>query len=280
VLFVVSSSGFRKAAFFLALAAGSGCTGGTPHGGSAAPQSPPAPALGAAPTEAGAQSTPEVASAPAAESSPPPLEVSPTPSPGPATEQAAPLPEQALPPPVGTKVLHVGDSFAGALGIPLGKLLEDAGVKSILKHKDSSYLTTWAWEPDLEQEIWRYNPDLVVVTLGANELGIADPGQREKTVKKIVDTIGQRPCLWVAIPLWSERHNGLLEVIEKSAAPCVYYDTNREFDTAHMARIHDGIHPTNEARRQWAEAVFGYLLSHRQPRAGAPWWLEGDRQEP
>lgn len=270
-----SRSGSKKIAFFLALAAGSGCSGATPHGGSAAPQERARPPEGAAPSEAPADSTAEATSAPAPESPPPSSEASPSPSSDPATEQQA-----ALPPPVGTKVLHVGDSFAGALGIPLGKLLEEAGVKSILKHKDSSYLTTWAWEPDLEQEIWRYNPDLVVVTLGANELGIADPGQREKTVKKIVATIGQRPCLWVAIPLWSERHNGLLEVIEKSAAPCVFYDTNREMDTAHMARIHDGIHPTNDARRQWAEAVFGYLMAHRQPRAGAPWWLVDDRREP
>ena len=269
MLFIARASGFKKAAFFLALAAGSGCSGASPHGGSAAPSSPAGPAERAAPesTEAPPPAPATMAPAPETpETSPPPAE--------------GPKAEQALPPPVGTKVLHVGDSFAGALGIPLGKLLEEAGVKSILKHKDSSYLTTWAWEPDLEQEIWRYNPDLVVVTLGANELGIADPGQREKTVKKIVSTIGQRPCLWVAIPLWSERHNGLLEVIEKSAAPCVFYDTNREMDTAHMARIHDGIHPTNDARRQWAEAVFGYLMAHRQPRAGAPWWLADDRRGP
>ncbi len=106
--------------------------------------------------------------------------------------------------------------------------------------------------------------------MGANELGIVDPEQREKTVRKIVGTIGPRPCLWVAIPLWSEQHNGLLEVIEKSSAPCVFYDTNEELDTLHMARIHDGIHPTNDARRAWAEAVFDYLLTHRKPRAEAP----------
>lgn len=196
----------------------------------------------------------------------------------PATEPTSVEPPPAAPPervalPAGTKVLHVGDSFAGALGIPLGEMLEQAGVRSVLKHKDSSYLTTWAWEPELAQDIWRYNPDLVVITLGANELAIADPAQREKTVRKIVSTIGQRPCLWVAIPLWSERHNGLLEVIEAASKPCVFYDTNEKLDTLAMPRIHDGIHPTNAARHAWAEAVFDYLLTHRRPREGAPWWL-------
>lgn len=198
----------------------------------------------------------------------------PAPEPAPASVALVPVADAAPPPlPAGTKVLHIGDSFAGALGIPLGELLEQAGVRSVLKHKDSSYLTTWAWEPDLAQEIWRYNPDLVVVTLGANELGIAEPAQREKTVRKIVSTIGDRPCLWVAIPLWSERHNGLLDVIAKSSSPCVFYDTNEELDTLALPRIHDGIHPTNAARRVWAEAVFEYLRVHREPRDGTPWRL-------
>lgn len=272
---------FHPAAFFQAgvlLLAALGCTPaepavaparveatGTGEPASAAPDAAPSepPASSASPAQAEGALT-ESSAPPAAGSSPPE-----------AAPPAAPEPIR-LPPPVGTKVLHVGDSFAGALGIPLGELLEGAGVRSILKHKDSSYLTTWAWEPELARELWHYNPDLVVITLGANELGIADPAQREKTVRKIVSTIGERPCLWVAIPLWSERHNGLLQVIEDSSAPCVFYDTNEELDTLKMERIHDGIHPTNAARREWAEAVFEYILAHRQPREGAPWWLVAD----
>gem|GEM_PF-745894 len=234
---------------------------------------PPDPAQAASPSDAaaGEASSGEASSGEASSGEPGEL------ASGSATPaERAPSAAAPPPPPAGTKVLHVGDSFAGALGIPLGKLLEGAGVRSVLKHKDSSYLTTWAWEPDLAREIWRYNPDLVVVTLGANELAIADPAQREKTVRKIVDTIGKRPCLWIAIPLWSERNNGLLDVIRSSVSPCIYYDTNQRLDTLHMPRIHDGIHPTQEARRAWAEAVFDYLLTHRQPEERAPWRLVDD----
>lgn len=176
----------------------------------------------------------------------------------------------APPLPPGTKVLHIGDSFAGALGLPLGKLLENGGVRSVLQHTDSSYLTDWAWDGKLQQYLYKYNPDLVIITLGANELAIAEPEQREKTVRKIVATIGDRPCVWVAIPLWSDEHNGLLEVIRASSAPCVYYDTNRLFDARRMPRIHDGIHPTKDARRAWAESFFGWLTEHRDRRAKEP----------
>lgn len=170
-------------------------------------------------------------------------------------------------------MLQIGDSFAGALGIPLGRLLEERGVRSVLKHKDSSYLTDWAWDEELQKHIWRYNPDLIVVTLGANELGIAEPEQRERTVRKIVSIIADRPCLWVAIPLWNGRQNGLMEIIEKSSSPCIFYDTNRLIDVEHMPRIHDGIHPTTAAREAWAEAVLHWLEEHRVPDAEKTWQL-------
>lgn len=237
---------------------------------------PTGPATPAAATSAEPAASPNVAPSGADASSSSaenPATAAPEELPAEAAPPTEPTPPERLPLPAGTKVLHVGDSFAGALGLPLGALLEQAGVRSVLKHKDSSYLTTWAWEADLAKEIWRYNPDLVIVTLGANELGIADPAQREKTVRKIVSTVGDRPCLWVAIPLWSERHNGLLDVIEASSKPCVFYDTNEHLDTPAMPRIHDGIHPTNAARSAWAEAVFEFLQTHRRPREGAPWSL-------
>lgn len=176
--------------------------------------------------------------------------------------------------PEGTKVLHVGDSFAGALGLPLGELFEAAGLRSVLKHTDSSYLTDWAWDGSLQKYLWKYNPDLVIVTLGANELEIAQPEQREKTVKKIISTIGDRPCVWIAIPLWDGPKNGLLEVIREHSKPCVFMDTNALFDPATMPRIHDGIHPTTSARKKWASDVLEWLKTHRNPTPGKPWTLE------
>lgn len=192
----------------------------------------------------------------------------------PALESGASAPsEEPLPIPAGTKVLHIGDSFAGALGRPLGDLFEGVGMRSVLKHTDSSYLTDWAWDGNLQQYIWKYNPDLVIVTLGANELEIVEPKQREKTVKKIISVIGPRPCVWVAIPLWEGPKNGLLEVIREHASPCVYMDTNALLDTTKMDRIQDGIHPTSEARRNWAAFVFDWLKAHRKPTPEKPWTL-------
>lgn len=175
--------------------------------------------------------------------------------------------------PAGTKVLHIGDSFAGALGLPLSVLFEQAGVKSVLKHTDASYLTDWAWNGELPKMLWKYNPDLLIITLGANELAIAEPEQRIKTIKKITSLVGDRPCVWVAIPLWQGKHNGLMDVIREHAAPCVYWDSNQLLDVEHMPRVADGIHPTSGARNEWAQVVFDWLKAHRSTNGGKPWAL-------
>lgn len=209
-----------------------------------------------------------------AEASPGKTPTAPVASIEPGVSPAKPAEAQRVPLPEGTKVLHVGDSFAGALGLPLGARFEAAGVKSVLKHTDASYLTTWAWEGDLQKYLWKYNPDLVIVTLGANELEIVEPEQRERTVKKIIETIGARPCLWVAIPLWKGKQNGLMDVIERSVGACTFMDTNKLMDVAKMPRIKDGIHPTSQARADWADLVVDWLETHRDPKGEKPWTLK------
>jgi hypothetical protein len=181
---------------------------------------------------------------------------------------------QPPPMPAGTKVLHVGDSFAGALGLPLGSIFEQAGVRSVLKHTDASYLTDWAWDGNLQKYIWKYNPDLIIITLGANELEISEPELRAKTIKKIVATVGDVPCVWVAIPLWAGPKNGLLDVIARNVAPCVYMDTNTLMNAQSMPRIHDGIHPTASAREAWASDVALWLREARRPTPERPWSLK------
>jgi len=181
-------------------------------------------------------------------------------------------PERApLPLPEGTTVLHVGDSFAGALGVPLNKRLRDAKVRSILKYRTASYIVDWAHREPLSDYLFQYKPDLVLVTLGANELEIEAPERRIPAIEKIVEIIGDRPCIWVGIPLWEGAHNGLPEIIEKHAAPCRYLDTDTLFPD--MPRARDKIHPTMEAREDWANKVAHWLAQERRPTADRVWAL-------
>jgi lysophospholipase L1-like esterase len=176
-----------------------------------------------------------------------------------------------LPLPEGSRVLHVGDSFAGALGLPLNKRLKAAGVHAILQFETASYIPGWSSGDKLQGYINRYSPDLVLITLGANELEIVNPEQRIRNIQKIVKTVGDRPCVWIATPLWDGAKNGLFEIIRQNIAPCLYMDTNALITS--MPRVADGIHPTLPAREDWADVVVKWLSEHRRPTADKVWAL-------
>jgi len=172
--------------------------------------------------------------------------------------------------PSGTKMLHVGDSFAAALGIELGKLLRAAGMRTWLEYKTASYVPTWASGPELPKLISTYNPDLVLVTLGANELEIPDPEQRAGAIQRLVKKVGDRPCVWILPPLWKQ-DTGLMQVIKENARPCKVLDSSAL--VKELPRGPDHIHPNAEGRATWALAVFDWLKKARAPEGPKPWSL-------
>jgi len=180
--------------------------------------------------------------------------------------------------PKGTTVLHVGDSFAGALGIELNKVLDKAGVRSLLRFETSTYIPTWAHDKKFPEYLTQYKPDLVLVSLGANELQNPEPEKRIPLIRRIVDRIGNRSCIWVAPVLWDGANPRLLEVIRANIAPCVYLDGNA-FIT-HMPRARDKIHPSMEARPDWAGVIARWLAYHRRPTAESPWNVEASAKAP
>jgi lysophospholipase L1-like esterase len=115
----------------------------------------------------------------------------------------------------------------------------------------------------------RYRPDLILVTLGANELDIVKPHERARTVKRLVSRFGDVPCVWIGIPLWKGANPTLLEVIEANAAPCLYLDSTALVPD--LARTKDGIHPTSSAKKLWADAVITWLIERRRADGARAW---------
>jgi hypothetical protein len=202
------------------------------------------------------------------------------PRPSPERASAEPVEEPEVAPPAepelpkGTLVLHVGDSFAAALGIPLGKRLKEAGMRYVLEYQTASYVPTWAFGEDLPKFIGRYNPDFVIVTLGANEIEIPNPEQRAGAVKRLVKELGDRPCLWILPPLW-KKDTGFMKVIADNAAPCRCLDSTVLMGD--LPRKRDKIHPSDEGRERWADAVMTWLAREREPNGERPWSLKAPR---
>jgi len=190
--------------------------------------------------------------------------------------QAAPAPPAPVareaPPalPAGTTVLHVGDSFAGALGVALNAELKRAGVRGFLRYKTATFIPDWAFGPKLPLYIAQTNPDLVLINLGANEVTMFEPAQRAKTIQKLVSHVRGRPCVWISPPLWAGE-SGIVGVIRANCAPCRFLDSSALY--ADMPRLGDKIHPTMPAREEWARRVVDWLARERRPTPEHPWEL-------
>lgn len=248
--------------------------GGEARRGPAPPSVAPAPteAQTTAPSPRAPQPAAPAPAAPPAPTPPAPAPADAAPSPGAPSEGSAAAPAVF---PAGLKVLHIGDSFAGALGLELNRALREHGSTGVLHFKAASFIPEWAWKGGVPLMMLENKPDLVLVTLGANEVAIQDPSSRAAVIEKLVRHLGETPCVWIGIPLWAS-DTGLLPVIAAHAAPCRYLDSNTlTFDDGSlvrdMPRLPDKIHPTMAARRRWAERVLRWLAEERAPGPAKPW---------
>ncbi|WP_437321028.1 SGNH/GDSL hydrolase family protein [Sorangium sp. So ce385] len=235
----------RKWAFAGVAAAGMAC-GAAPPPGPPAPPSPDAPPSGVAPAPA----RPSEAAAP----------------PAPAALAAAVAPPPAAPPefsvPPNTAVLHIGDSFALAgFAQALRPRMEAHRVRYAVKAETSSYTVTWASR--MELLVANYQPDLVIISLGANEVENVNPPAHAGAVRRIVKAIGGRPCVWVSPPLW-RKDTGIIDVIRTNSAPCRFFDSDA-LVPGPLPRKKDKIHPNEVGGARWADAFWAWLMAEHQP---------------
>jgi len=167
----------------------------------------------------------------------------------PATVPAIPAPKV---------VLHLGDSMVGGFG-GLTKALEarfkDLGARFVRDWQESVSITTFDREPRLEELIAKHAPDLVILTLGANDVFVPYPSSLAGAVRSLARkmSLGDRACYWTAPPVW-KKDTGIVEVIKKNAAPCKVFDSSY----MHIERAGDGIHPSNRGGADWADAFFAF----------------------
>ena len=176
--------------------------------------------------------------------------------------------------PRGTAVLHVGDSFVhSGLTQALRPKLEALGARYEVHAEKSTNSLDWAKRvPGLVASM---QPDLVIITLGGNEIGSTHLDVEAKAVRRIVQSIGNRPCVWTTPPLWREEL-GVFDTIEQNLAPCKFFETDAIVGKF-IPRREDKIHPTAEGGAMWAEALYAWLVAERtgDPK---PWSLRADTE--
>lgn len=171
-------------------------------------------------------------------------------------------------------VLHVGDSFVDAsLKQNLAGFFRAAGSQYVVRSKTASYTTTWASSPVLDDMLSR-RPSLVIVTLGANEFDMPFAAQHAKPIETIARKIARSgaSCIWTSPPMWKP-DTGIVQVIHDHCAPCLFFDSDAVLGgLSRSERRPDRVHPSPRGGARWAEALWGWIASHRDPEGG-PWSL-------
>ena len=170
----------------------------------------------------------------------------------------------------GTLVIHVGDSFTEAFFEQnLRPRFAAVGAKYWVKSKTPSYSTEWAGSAVLDQLLWS-KPQLVLITLGANEIEMPDPKVHAGAVRALAKKASQTgTCVWITPPLW-KKDTGFLQVIHDNCAPCLFFDSDEH--VSNVERKPDKIHPNEVGGARWAAAFWEWLEAHRDPSRG-PWAL-------
>jgi len=166
-----------------------------------------------------------------------------------APEDAAPAPKKYA------RVLHTGDSMVGGgLCKALQPRFEAEGAKFYRDVWESGRVFQFAQSDRIPKLLAKVDPDLVVLTLGANDVWMNEPDQIAKGAEKIarIVTEGGRACWWIGPPIWKPYFKGIVDLLREHVAPCIFFDS-RDVD---MPRRPDGIHPTDKGGEVWADAFW------------------------
>ncbi len=173
-------------------------------------------------------------------------------------------------PPAPKVVLQCGDSMVGGYGgltKALGDKFKDAGDHFVRDWEVSVSIATFDHQKRLAELLAKHKPDVVILTLGANDVFVPFPQSLAGHVASIARkaSAGGRECYWMAPPLW-KKDTGIVQVIKDNASPC------KVFDASHLkiARGGDGIHPTDKGGETWASAFWAFYESHGSPDLATP----------
>ena len=186
---------------------------------------------------------------------------------------AIPPPDVAEPPApagprslAGKKVLHVGDSMVGGtfgLTRALETKLSEQGAKIVRHTKVSESLASFAKTPTLKDLIRTHDPDIVVITLGANDANVPHPEVHARSVENIARRVGDRECWWIGPPSIKNASSGpssemsVVSVIRDHAGTCRFFDSSK----LDLERTADGIHPNDRGAARWADAFWEVFLA-------------------
>lgn len=178
----------------------------------------------------------------------------PPPVPGP------PVPNGLLAcPPAGTRVLLLGDSLAVGMDQPMQSLAAQCGVAFLGQAKVGTSVTQWSKESWIGPALDLARPNVVLVSLGANDFGRNDAANVQASTSSLVSRIrsyGAR-VFWMAPPTMPFEDKVGAEAAWKAAVGSDWFDAA----VLDIPRSPDRIHPTGAGYRTMAGAFWNFMAA-------------------
>lgn len=165
---------------------------------------------------------------------------------------------QNMPDTTSKRILFIGDSMVAGLMYRLQAYCEANGhvQKPVIWYSST---TEWFAKYDtIPYFINAFKPDLVLVTIGANEMFITDIlTQRQPYIEDMLQQIGTVPSLWIGPPNWRD-DSGINDLIKKNVGQHRFFLSKG----LPFKRQSDGAHPTRASSDMWMDSV-AYWIMHK-----------------
>jgi len=149
----------------------------------------------------------------------------------------------------------LGDSMIEPLQQRAAAYFRDAGHKFISVIWYGSRTLDWGRGSRLGQTLQTFAPSYVVVVLGSNELMARDVAERAAHVRRMLQTFGELPVIWIGPPSWREDH-GFNTMLATELGDHFFRSEALSFE-----RKSDGIHPTDASGAYWMDRVAEWMQS-------------------
>lgn len=159
------------------------------------------------------------------------------------------------------KVLIFGDSMTHNLAMSISKYGTKNNYKVTGVTWESSSIPAWRSSGKIKKYMEMVNPDFVIISLGANEVGLKNFERRIPEVKGIVEELGETPYVWVGPPLWKE-DPGIYSMLNQALPAGRLFITGPDME---IPRGPDHIHPTRRGADMWADTLMRWMAHSPHP---------------
>lgn len=155
------------------------------------------------------------------------------------------------------KILHIGDSHVSrGFTAGLARHLRSVGAQYEPKGWIGSRTKSWVVSGKARRLMESFHPNVVIVTLGTNEMGCRTPASHISWIRALVNKIGNRTCYWVGPPPLLEDAHGYNELVRKEVSPCRFFDSR----VLEVKRKPEGVfHLSRNEGEVWAELIWKWM---------------------